>query len=54
VPPKTVTTPALPPDLERAYEDHALEFVQWKHYPVFARADVDPRYQQVLRRVIGQ
>jgi len=40
--------------LERAYEDHALEFVQWKHYPVFARADVDPRYQQVLRRVIGQ
>ena len=40
--------------LERAYEDHALEFMQWKHYPVFARADVDPRYQQVLRRVIGQ
>jgi len=40
--------------LERAYQDHALEFVQSKHYPVFARADVDPRYQQVLRRVGGQ
>jgi len=40
--------------LERAYEDHALEFVQWKHYPVFARADVDPRCQQVLRRVVAQ
>ena len=40
--------------LERAYADHALEFVQWKHYPVFARADVDPRYREVLRRVIGQ
>jgi tetratricopeptide (TPR) repeat protein len=40
--------------LERAYEDHALEFTQWKQYPVFAQADVDPRYRKVLRRVIGQ
>ncbi len=40
--------------LERAYEDHALEFMQWKQYPVFARADVDPRYEKVLQRVIGQ
>lgn len=40
--------------LERAYADHALEFVEWKHYPLFARADVDPRYREVLRRVIGQ
>ena len=40
--------------LERAYEDHAVELVQGKHYPVFARADVDPRYRQVLRRVSGQ
>jgi DNA-binding winged helix-turn-helix (wHTH) protein/tetratricopeptide (TPR) repeat protein len=37
--------------LERAYEDHALEFAQWKQYPALRSAAVDPRYQVVLRRV---
>jgi DNA-binding winged helix-turn-helix (wHTH) protein/tetratricopeptide (TPR) repeat protein len=40
--------------LERAYQDHALEFMQWKQYPVFAADHLDPRYETVLRRVIGQ
>jgi DNA-binding winged helix-turn-helix (wHTH) protein/lipoprotein NlpI len=37
--------------LERAYQERALEFAQWSQYPLFASAQLDPRYENVLRRV---
>jgi tetratricopeptide (TPR) repeat protein len=40
--------------LERAYRDHAIEFSQWKQYPMFTKEHADPRYLTVLRRVIRE
>ncbi len=37
--------------LERAYDEHALEFSQWKLYPAFQAVQAEPRYQVVLRHV---
>jgi TolB-like protein/Flp pilus assembly protein TadD len=37
--------------LERAYEDHAVEFAQMRQYPPFKTIASEPRYQAVMRRI---
>ncbi len=37
--------------LARAYDDHALEFSQWRQYPGFELVRAEPRYQAVLRNM---
>jgi DNA-binding winged helix-turn-helix (wHTH) protein/Flp pilus assembly protein TadD len=37
--------------IERAYEDHAVEFAQLSQYPPFRAMAGDPRYEAVIRRV---
>jgi len=39
--------------LARAYDDHALEFSQWRQYPGFETIHAEPRYQEILRRTAG-
>jgi TolB-like protein/DNA-binding winged helix-turn-helix (wHTH) protein/Tfp pilus assembly protein PilF len=37
--------------LERAYQDHAVEFAQMSQYPAFKTMASDPRYPAIMRRV---
>src|SRR6185436_6203127 len=37
--------------LQRAYDEHAIEFAQPKQYPDFQAALHDPRYEALMRRV---
>ena len=37
--------------LERAYQDHAVEFAQMHQYPPFATIVTDPRFQETMRLV---
>ena len=37
--------------LQRAYEEHAIEFAQPRQYPDFQSVLHDPRYEAVMRRV---
>jgi hypothetical protein len=37
--------------LERAHEDHAIEFAQMRQYPPFKTIASEPRYEAVMRRI---
>lgn len=40
--------------LTRAYDEHAVEFSQWRQYPGFKALQTEPRYQAIFRRVVRQ